>query len=121
MNRLRTAGASWIAAAIFAIAITVIFRDDVGQIMATAGLAVATSIFGLWMLGRAEPVPTPVAVVVGACWLVLYGGLALLQADEVEAWVTDVFLAVVGVGVALLPWALRSRGSDAGKPAREGR
>ncbi len=121
MNGLRAAGASWIAAAIFAIAITVVFRDDVGQITAATGLAVATSIFGLWMLARAEPVPTAVEVLVGACWLVLYGGLALLQSDEVGAWVTDVFLAVVGVGVALLPWALRSRGPDAGRPAREGR
>ena len=119
MNGLRMAGASWIAAAILAIAITVIFRNDVAQIMATTGLALATSIFGLWMLARAEPVPTLVAVVVGACWLLLYGGLALLQSDEVGAWVTDVFLAVVGVGVALLPWALRSRGSDAGRPARD--
>lgn len=120
MNGLRTAGASWIAAAIFAIAITVMFRDDVGQIMATTGLAVATSIFGLWMLARAEPVPTPLAVVVGACWLGLYGGLAVLQSNEVAAWVTDVFLAVVGVGVALLPRARRSRVADAGRPAREG-
>jgi ABC-type transport system involved in cytochrome c biogenesis permease subunit len=121
MHGLRTAGASWIAAAIFAIAITVMFRDDVGQIMATTGLAVATSIFGLWMLARAEPVPTPLAVVVGACWLGLYGGLAVLQSNEVAAWVTDVFLVIVGVGVTLVALALRSRVSDAGGPAREGR
>jgi hypothetical protein len=47
--------------------------------MATTGLALASSIFGLWMLARAEPVPTPVAVVVGTCWLGLDGGLGLLQ------------------------------------------
>lgn len=117
----RTAGAAWIAAAILAIAITVIFRIDVGQIVATTGLAVATLIFGLWMLARAEPVPAPVAVVVGACWLGLYGALAVLQANEVAAWVTDVFLLIVGVGVALLAWARRRRVPDAGGPAREGR
>jgi hypothetical protein len=116
----RTAGASWIAAAVLAIAITVIFRNDVAQIMATTGLALATSIFGLWMVARGEPVPTQVAVVVGACWLGLYGGLAVLQSNEVEAWVTDVFLAVVGVGVALPARARRSRVADAGRPAREG-
>jgi hypothetical protein len=121
MNGVRKAGASWIAAAIFAIAITVMFRNDVGQIIATTGLAVATSIVGLWMLARAEPVSIRVAIVAGACWFVLYGGLALLQSDEVAAWVTDAFLAAVGIGVALLAWALRSRGSDAGRPAREGR
>jgi NO-binding membrane sensor protein with MHYT domain len=120
MDGHRTAGASWIAAATLAIATTVIFRNDVGQIMATTGLAVATSIFGLWVLARAEPVPTPVAVVIGACWLGLYGGLAVLQSNEVAAWVTDVFLAIVGVGVALLAWALRRRASDAGGPVREG-
>jgi|SRR5687767_7823819 Na+/melibiose symporter-like transporter len=117
----RTAGASWIAAAILAIATTVIFRDDVGQIIATIGLAVATSLFGLWMLARAEPVPTRVAVVIGACWLGLYGGLAVIQSNEVAAWVTNLFLAVVGVGVALLAWAMRNRVSDAGERAREGR
>ena len=105
----RTAGASWIAAAILAIATTVIFRNDIGQIVTTIGLAVATSILGLWMLARAEPVPTTWAVVVGACWLGLYGALALIQSDEAAAWVTDVFLLVVGVGVALLTRALRSR------------
>lgn len=120
MNGLRIVGASWIAAAIFAIAITVIFRNDVAQIVATTGLALATSIFGLWMLARAEPVPTPVAIVVGVCWLVLYGGLAVLQSNELGAWVTDVLLAVVGVGVALLARARRSRVADAGRPAREG-
>jgi hypothetical protein len=120
MDGHRTAGASWIAAAILAIATTVIFRNDVGQIMATTGLAVATSIFGLWMLARAEPVPTPVAVVISACWLGLYGGLAVVQSNEVAAWVTDVFLAIVGVGVAHLAWALRRRVSDACGPVRVG-
>ena len=118
MNGHRTAGASWIAAAVFAIAITVIFRNDVAQIVATTGLALATSIFGLWMLARAAPVPAPVAVVVGACWLGLYGGLAVLQSNEVGAWVTDVILAIVGVGVALLAWARQRRVSGAGRPAR---
>jgi hypothetical protein len=109
MFRHRMAGASWIAAAILAIATTVTFRSDVGQILTTTGLAVATAIFGLWMLARAEPVPTPWAVVVGACWLGLYGALAVIQSDEAAAWVTDVFLLVVGVGIALLAWTLRSR------------
>ena len=114
MNEVRTAGASWIAAAILAVAVTVIFRSDVGQIVATTGLAVATSLLALWMLARAEPVPTPMAAVVGACWLGLYGGLAVLQSNEVAAWVTDVFLMIVGAGSALLAWALPSRASDAG-------
>lgn len=120
MNGLRTAGASWIAAAIFAIAITVMFRNDVGQIMATTGLAVVTSIFGLWMLALAKPVPIPAVVVIGICWLGLYGGLAVVQSNEVAAWVTDVFLGIVGVGVALLAWALRGRVSDAGRSVPEG-
>jgi len=109
MDGHRTAGAAWIAAAILAIATTVIFRSDMGQILATTGLAVATSIIGLWMLARAEPVPTPLAVVIGAGWLGLYGSLAVLQSNEVAAWVTDVFLAIVGVSVALLARALRRR------------
>lgn len=120
MNGLRIAGASWIAAAMFAIAITVIFRNDVAQILTTTGLALATAIFGLWMLARAAPVPAPVAVVISACWLGLYGGLAMLQSNELAAWVTDVFLLIVGVGVALWAWALRMRVRDAGRPAPEG-
>jgi hypothetical protein len=121
MNGRQIAGASWLAAGIFGIAITIMFRNETGQIVPTTGLAVATAIVGLWMLARSQPFPALVPVVFGASWLVLYGGLALLQAGEVAAWVTDVFLAVVGVGVALLAAAPGLRDSAAGKPAREGR
>ena len=39
----------------------------------------------------------------------LYGALAVIQSSEAAAWVTDVFLLVAGVGIALLAWALRRR------------
>lgn len=54
-------------------------------------------------------------------WLLLYGGLAVVQSDDLAAWVTDAFLAVAASGVALLAWTGRSqldRGQSASAQSR---
>jgi hypothetical protein len=105
MQRLRIAGMVWIAVAVFSIAITVVFRVDPNQVVATVGLGAATAILGVWMLARPIPGAIPASIIAGVAWLVLYAGLAVLQSDEMAAWVTDAFLAVAGGGVGLMAWS----------------
>lgn len=104
MQRLRTVGLLWIAVAVMSIAITIVFRVDSYQIVATVGLGSATAALGVWMLARPSRVAIPASTITGIAWVVLYAGLAVLQSDEMAAWVTDAFLALAGGGVGLLAW-----------------
>ncbi len=119
VNRLRIAGVLWIAVAVFAIAITVVFRVDSAQIVATVGLGIATAMVGIWMVARPSPVAIPASIIAGIVSLLLYGGLTVLQSDEIAAWVTDAFIAVSSGGVALLAWTagadLERAASSAGR------
>lgn len=104
MQRLRIAGVLWIAVAVLSIAVTVVFRVDSNQVVATVGLGTATALLGLWMLARPNRVAIPASIIAGIAWLVLYAGLAVLQSDELAAWVTDAALAVAGSGVGFVAW-----------------
>ena len=104
MERLRIAGVLWIAVAVLSIAVTVVFRVDSNQVVATVGLGSATAVLGLLMLARPSRVAIPASIIAGIAWLVLYAGLAGLQSDELAALVTDAFLAVAGGGVGLVAW-----------------
>jgi hypothetical protein len=109
MHRLRIAGALWIAVAVMSIAATVMFRVDPSQIVATIGLGVATLVLGSWMLALPSRVAIPTSIVAGIVLLLLYLGLAVLQSDELAAWVTDAFLAFAASSPALLAWTARSQ------------
>jgi hypothetical protein len=109
MQRLRIAGVLWIAVAVLSIAVTVVFRVDPNQVVATIGLGSATALLGLWMLARPSRVAIPASIIAGIAWLVLYAGLAVLQSDELAAWVTDAFLAVAGGGVAFVAWTAETQ------------
>lgn len=118
--RLRIAGLLWIAVAVLSIAMTVVFRVDSYQIGATVGLGTATAILGVWMLARPSRVAMPASIIAGIAWLVLYAGLAVLQSDEMAAWVTDAFLAVAGGGVGVLAWTAGAQLDHAASPAERG-
>jgi hypothetical protein len=45
----------------------------------------------------------------GILWLLLYLGLAVVQSDELAAWVPDAFLAFAASIPALLAWLARSQ------------
>lgn len=109
MHRLRIAGALWITVAVLSLAATFIFRVDPFQIVATAALGVATAVLGAWMIALPRRVAVPASVVAGAVWLLLYLGLAVVQSDEVAAWVTDAFLAVVAISPVLLARSIQSQ------------
>lgn len=109
MQRLRVAGIAWIVVAVLSIAVTVVFRVDSNQVGATVGLGAATAILGGWMLASPGRVAVPASIIAGITWFVLYAALAVLQSDEMAAWVTDAFLAVAGGGVGLMAWSAGTR------------
>ena len=117
MQRLRIAGALWIAVAVLSIAVTVVFRVESNQVAATVGLGSATAFLGLWILARPSRVAIPASIFAGIAWPVLYAGLAVLQSDELAAWVTDAFLGVAGGGVGLLAWTAGAELDRAASPA----
>jgi hypothetical protein len=121
MHRLRTAGALWIAVAVMAIVATVMFRVDASQIVGTIAVGLATVVLGLWILAVPSRIAIPASIVAGVVWLVLYVGLAVLQSDELAAWVTDAFLAVAATSPALLAWTAGSQFDRGQSPSTQSR
>lgn len=109
MQKLRLVGALWLAVAALSISLTLVFRVEASQIVVTIALGVATAVLGTVMLARPNRAAITASIVAGIAWLALYVGLAVIQADELAAWTTDAFLAVAGVGIAILAWTARSQ------------
>ena len=101
MNRLRAAGILWVVSALFATGTTLIFRIDRVQVVATIAASAVAAVLGLWMIARPSTTAVPLSYVVGVAWLALYAALTVQQSDELVAWTTDVFLALIGLGAAL--------------------
>jgi hypothetical protein len=121
MHKLRITGALWIAVAVMSIAATVMFRVDASQIAATIGIGLATAVLGLWIVAVPSRIAIPASIVAGVVWLVLYLGLAVLQSEELAAWVTDAFLAVAASSPALLAWTARSQFDHGQSPSTQSR
>ena len=101
MNWLRTAGILWVVSALFATGITLIFRIDPVQVVATIAASAVAAVLGLWMIARPSTTVVTLSYVVGVAWLVLYATLAVQQSGELVAWTTDVFFALIGLGATL--------------------
>jgi hypothetical protein len=101
MNWLRTAGILWVVSALFAAAISLIFRVDPIQVILTITASAVAAVLGVWMIARPSTTAVPLSHVAGLAWLVLYAALTFQQSVELVAWTTDVFLALIGVGAAL--------------------
>jgi hypothetical protein len=111
MNRLGIAGALWLLAAGFAIAMTIIFRVDPVQWIVTLAVAVVAAILGLWLIARPRDLVVSASNVVAVVWTVLYAVVTVQQSDELAAWTTDVFLIAIGAaaGVAAYRAAARAK------------
>jgi hypothetical protein len=96
MNRLGIAGALWLAAAGFAIAMALIFRTDQVHWVVTMASGVVAAVVGLWLIARPSPMVVSASNVVAVTWAVLYGVLTVQQSDELAAWTTDVALIAIG-------------------------
>jgi len=104
VNRPGVAGALWLVAAALAIALTLIFRIDPIQWVATVVVGVVAAVLGLLLIARPRAVPASAANLVSAVWIVLYALLAVQQAGELAAWTTDAFLIALGAAAGLVAY-----------------
>jgi hypothetical protein len=104
MNRFGIAGALWLVAAGFAIAMTLTFRTDPLQWVVTMAIGVVAAVLGLWLIARPSALVLSASNVVSAVWTVLYAVLAVLQSDELAAWTTDVALIAIGAAAGLVAY-----------------
>jgi hypothetical protein len=109
MNRLGIAGAVWLVAAGFAIAMTLIFRTDPVQWVVTTAVGVVGAVMGLWLIARPSVLVVSVSNVVAVVWIVLYAVLTVQQSDELAAWTTDVALIAVGAAAGLVAYRAAGR------------
>ena len=108
MEKRRLHGGLWMLLAALSITVTLVFRVDAWQIAATIALGIATAVLGGWMIVRPSGSAVGASIAAGVISLAVYVGLAVIQADELAAWVTDAFLAAVAGAVAVLAWRARS-------------
>ncbi|OLC68337.1 MAG: hypothetical protein AUH69_01790 [Actinobacteria bacterium 13_1_40CM_4_65_12] len=101
MNWLRTAGIIWVVSALLAAGISLIFRVDPVQVVVTIAASAFVAVLGLWMIARPSTTAVPLSYIAGVAWLALYAALTVQQSDELVAWATDVFLALIGLGGTL--------------------
>ena len=101
MRTLGIAGAAWLVAAGFAIAITIIFRVDPVQWVVTLTIGVVAAVVGVLLIVRPSALVVAASNVVAVVWIVLYAVLTVQQSDELAAWTTDVALIAVGAVAGL--------------------
>ena len=109
MNRLGIAGALWLVAAGFAIAMTLIFRTDPLQWVVTMAIGVIAAVVGLWLIARPSALVMSASNAVSAVWTVLYAVLTVLQSDDLAAWTTDVALIAIGGAAGLVAYRAAAR------------
>jgi len=109
MNRLGIAGAVWLVAAGFAIAMTLIFRTDPVQWVVTIAVGVVAAVLGLWLIARPRARAVSASNVVAVAWIVLYAVLTVQQSDELAAWTTDVVLFAIGAAAGLAAYRAAAR------------
>jgi hypothetical protein len=124
MNRLGVAGALWLVAAAFAIAMTLIFRTDPVQWVITIVVGLIAGVLGLWLIARPSARVVSASNGVAVAWAVLYAVLTVQQSDELAAWTTDVALIAIGgaagLGACRASARAKLRGSDLVSAAGEG-
>lgn len=111
MARRQVIGLSWIAVAAASAAVTLTFRDDSAQIIVTLVLAAVTAGLGVWVVVRGGAGSMQASVIAAIAWVAVYGILAILQAADVNALVTNVGLAVIAAALGLFAWRSRVSGA----------
>jgi hypothetical protein len=114
MNRLGIAGAVWLVAAGFAIAMTLIFRTDPVQWVVTTAVGLIAAVLGFWLIARPSALVVSASNVVAVVWTVLYAVLAVQQSDELAAWTTDIALIAIGMAAGLVAYRGTARANHQG-------
>ena len=109
MYRLGIAGALWLAAAAFAIAITLIFRTDPVQWVITMAVGAVAAVLGLWLIARPNAMVVSASSGVAVAWTVIYAVLAVQQSYDLAAWTTDVALIATGLAAGLATYRAVAR------------
>jgi glycopeptide antibiotics resistance protein len=104
MDKRRIAGALWLVAAAFAIAITIIFRIDPVQWAVTFAFGVVAAVVGMLLIARPSALVLSASNVLAVAWILLYAVLTVQQSDELAAWITDVALLVSGAVAGLVAY-----------------
>ena len=104
IRQSKLAGVLWLIAAVLAVAVTVIFRIDIIQWVLTIAAGIAAAIVGVILIGQPKATIFTWSNVTGLVWLVVYVALTIQQRAELVAWITDVFLGVLGVGAMALAY-----------------
>ena len=109
MTRFGIAGALWLVAAGFAVAMTIIFRVDPVQWVVTMAIGVVAAVVGLWLIARPSALVLSASNVVAVVWIVLYAVLTVQQSDELAAWTTDVALIAIGAAAGVVAYRTAAR------------
>ena len=109
MNQRAIAGALWLVAAGFAIAMTVIYRTNQVQWVVTIATGVVAAVAGLWLLARPSALVVSASNIVAVVWIALYAVLTVLQSDELAAWTIDVALIAIGGAAGLVAYRAAAR------------
>ena len=109
MNSFGIAGAVWLVAAGFAIAMTLIFRTDPVQWVVTLAIGVVAAVVGLWLIARPSALVVSASNVVAVVWTVLYAVLTVQQSDDLPAWTTDIFLIAIGAAAGVAAYRAAAR------------
>ncbi len=107
MTQSKWVAVSWLAAGLFAVVITVVFRTDQLQWILTIIAAVAAAVIGILLIWRPSAGVATWSSGVGVAWLVIYAWLTFQQRDDIPAWATDVFLGALGVIAVLATYRLK--------------
>ena len=110
----KLAGVVWLVAALFSVAITLIFRIYWWQWVVTIAAGVAAAIVGVLLVWRPQRGVVKWSFGVAIAWLVLYAWLTYVQRAEQVAWNTDVFISALGAiaAAASLPQLAREASSN---------
>ena len=109
MTRFGIAGVLWLVAAGSAIAMTIIFRTDPVQWVATMPIGVVAAVVGLWLIARPSALVVSASNAASVVWIVLYAVLTVQQSDELAAWTTDVALIAIGAAAGLAAYRAAAR------------
>jgi hypothetical protein len=118
MGSFEAAGSIWILVSGFAIALAVAFRGDATAWLATNVTGVVAAMIGAFIIWRPSRRVARASISWGVAWLILYGALAVIQVDDLPAWITDLLLGAVGGVAALVTYRVGIQSARAGRVSR---